>query len=524
MQNLSLDKQLLIVLNEALDKRRLIAISFSIISITILIVGLNWPKTYESSTTLLWNRGDVLNPLLNDTAVTGTEYKQSIAKEIILSNKNLKMLIEELGLNYSLEGEKFTEREIEYLKRGLRDNIILLSPKRNKKVNTLKISYSSTIPEKAFLVVSVISRLFIEERISNRKSDSSVAYNFIDKQVNEYQVKLEEISKSIDEFKSQNIELQIDTTQSVNARVNKLKDKIKDTAQKIREEIIKKDSLTEQLVIESAKTTAVEEVNIKNERLLRLKDKLDTLRLSYTEGYPDIVQIKEQIKNLTRSIEANESIQPGNAETLNWDEGKFSSGVKVKSQFYQQLQQQLSAIKITLRTLVARKYEQEKQLALELDRSGEVLLVFNRLEELSRDYNVTKANYDNLIAKREKARISLSLEIEKAGSLYQILEPPVVPLIPEGLRFWHFALGSVIVGGAVPLAIVFGLLLVDPRIRHEDDIDFGEAVPVIGVIPDFKTGKDLKKQRLFTIQAIMIFSFSLVVLFSLALSRLFGVL
>ena len=518
MQNLSLDKQLLIALNEALDKKRLIVISFSIISITILIVGLNSPKSYVSSTTLLWNRDDVLKPLLKDTAVTSTESKQSVAKEIILSSKNIQILIEEAGLDYSLEGEKFSAREIEYIKVSLRDKIRLSST-----INTLKISYKSISPEMAFLVVSVISRLFIEERISNRKSDSSVAYNFIDKQVNQYQIKLEEISKSIDEFKSQNFELQIDTTQNVNARVNNLKDKIKDTAQKIREEIIKKNSLTEQLVIESADTTAVEKVNIKYERLLRLQDKLDTLRLSYTEGYPDIVQIKEQIKNLTRSIEANRSIQSGNAETLKWDEGKFSSGVKVKSQFYQQLQQQLSAIKITLRTLVARKYEQEKQLALELDRSGEVLLVFNRLEELSRDYNVTKANYDNLKAKREKARISLSLEIEKAGSLYQIQEPPVVPLIPEGLRFLHFALGSVIVGGAVPLAIIFGLLLVDPRIRHEDDIDFGETFPVIGVIPEFKTGKDLKRQRLVTVQSIMIFSLSLVVLFSLALSRVFEV-
>jgi len=522
MQNLSLDKQLLIFLNEALDNRRLITITFSIISISVLIIGLNSPKSYESSTTMLWNMGHVLNPLLEDTAVTSTEDKQSIAKEIFLSSKNLTMLIEEIGLNYSLEGKKFTEREIEFIKRGLHDSIILLGPKNNN--NTLKISYSSTDPEKAFLVVSVISRLFIEERISKRKSDSSVAYNFIDKQVNEYQVKLEKISKSIDEFKSQNIELHIDTTQSVNARVNNFQDKIKDTSQKIREEIIIKNSLTEQLVIEAAKSTAVEEVNIKNERLLTLKDKLDTLRLSYTEGYPDIVQIKEQIENLTRSIGENASNQPGSADTLSSNEDILGSGVKIKSPLYHKLQQQLSTIETTLKTLSARKKNQEKQLAYELDRSGEVLLVFNRLEVLSKDYNVTKANYENLKAKREKARISLSLETEKAGSLYQILDPPVVPLIPEGIRFIHFALGSIVAGVVIPLAVIFGLLLLDPRIRHEDDIEFGDALPVIGVIPNFITGKDLKRQRLVTVQSFMIFSLSLVVWFSLALSRFFEVL
>jgi len=520
MLNLSLDKQLLIFLNEVLDNRRLLAIAFFIISITILIIGLNSPKTYESSTTLLWNRSNVLNPLLKGTAVTSIETKQSIAQEIILSNKNLELLIEKMGLAYSPSGEKLSPREIEYLKAGFRNSIKI----GRKKNNTLKFSYKNTNPEKAFLVVSVISRLFVEERILNRKTDSSVAYNFIDKQVSEYQVKLEEITKSIDEFKSQNKELQIDTTQSVNANVSNLKEKIKNTTQEIKEETIKKNALTEQLLIESAKSRIVEKENTKMERLLGLKDKLSILRLSYTEGYPDIVQIKEQIIILERSMENNAFSRSNDANSYIPDDGILGSGVNVKSQFSQQLQRQLLAIEVTLKTLSARKNDHEKQLALELDRSGDVLLAFNRLKVLSKDYDVTNSNYDKLKAKREKARISLSLETEKAESLYQVQEPPVVPLIPEGIRFAHFALGSIIVGVVAPLAIIFGLLMIDPRIRHEDDIDFDVAIPVIGVIPIFKTAIDLKKQRLATIQAIIIFSLSLILLVTLSLSRFLEVI
>ena len=188
------------------------------------------------------------------------------------------------------------------------------------------------------------------------------------------------------------------------------------------------------------------------------------------------------------------------------------------------LQQQLLVIEITLKTLAARKYDQEKQLALELDRSGDVLLAFNRLKVLSKDYDFTKSNYDKLVAKREKARISLSLEIEKAESLYQVQEPPVVPIIPEGIRFAHFALGSIIVGVVMPLAIIFGLLWIDPRLRHEDDIDLGDTLSVIGIIPNFRSLKDQKKQRLATIQSVIIFSLSLVILVTLSLSRYYEVI
>ncbi len=137
MQNLSLDKQLLIFLNEALDKRRLFAITFSIISISILIIGLSWPKSYESSTTLLWNKANVLKPLLEGTAETNTGYEQSrIASEVIHSNKNLGILIEKSGLDYSPTGKKLSDRELEFLKTQLR-GLILLKLGKN---NTLKIS------------------------------------------------------------------------------------------------------------------------------------------------------------------------------------------------------------------------------------------------------------------------------------------------------------------------------------------------------------------------------------------------
>jgi len=197
----------------------------------------------------------------------------------------------------------------------------------------------------------------------------------------------------------------------------------------------------------------------------------------------------------------------------------LNSGVKVKSALYLQLQQQLSANETTLRTLSARKEDQENQLLLELERSGEVNQLISQLQGLSREYGVTKNLYNNLLAKRENSRISLNLENQSEGSLYRVRQPPTRPSVPKGLRFVHFAFGSIIVGIGLPLAIILGLLILDPRIRHEDDLDLGEKIPVIGVISNFQNENDLKKQRLATIQSVIIFSLSFIVLASLSLSR-----
>ncbi len=521
MLNLSVDKQLLILLNEAFDKRRLFAITFSIISIAILIVGLSWPKWYESSTMLVWNEAKALRPLLKDAEGNDFSFKQSRAvKEVIYSNKNLAILIEKTGLDYSSAGRKLSDREIEILKAQLRKTMLL----ELGRDNTIRISYKNTNPELAFLVVSIISNLFIDESTLNKKSDSYDAYKFIEKLVIEYRVKLEEIAKTINEFKGENVELQVDTSQSVNARVGNLKEQIKVTSLQLKEANIQKKSLTEQLAIESNKSILVEEANDNKQRLITLESQLNTLRLSYTETYPDIMQIKEQIKNLIRRIETSTDNQPGKADTLNSDKGNLNSGSKVKTLLYQQLRQQLSENETALRTLSARKNDQEKQLSFELGRSGEVNLIYSQLQGLSRDYDVTKNLYNNLLTKRENARISLNLENENAGSLYEVQEPPTIPLVPQGLRFLHFAFGSIIGGISIPLAIIFGLLMIDPRIRHEDNIDSDDAIPVIGVISNFKNGNEIKKQRLATIQSVIIFSLSFVVLFTLSLSRYYEVI
>lgn len=522
MQNLSLDKQLLIFFNEAFDKRLLFAVTFSIISITIVIVGLLWPKTYVSSTTLLWNKARLLKPLLEGTAAIDTGNENSrIAREVIHSNKNLQLLIDETGLNITASGGRLSDRDNEILKAKLR-TLILLEVRKN---NIIKISYKNSNPELAFHVVSVISQLFIEESASKKKTDSTAAYKFIEKQVNEYLFKLEAITKSIDEYKSQNIELQVDTTTSVNARVSNLKEKIKLSSLELKEAQIQKDSLTEQLAIESAKSNFVEEENVNNERLISLENRLNTLRLSYTEGYPDIVQLKEQIRNLKNRIAANAISQSsGAAGASKSAQNNLIRGVNAKSALFQRLRQQLSAIETRIRTLTARKNDQAIQLEFELGRSGEVSRVFNRLQELSRDYGVTKTLYDRFLTKRENARVSLNLENENAGSVYEIQEPPTIPLVPQGFRFLHFVLGSIFMGFAIPGGIIFGLLLIDTRIRHEDEIAQDDSIPIIGVVPIFKNNTDLKKQRFATVQSGIIFFLSLAALVTLSLSRFYEVI
>jgi len=522
MQQLSIDKQLRLVLNESFDKRRLFAIAFTIISVAIMVTGLYWPKTYESTVTLIWNRANVLEPLLDTAVTTRLKDQAAVASEVIYSNKVLEILIEKAELSKRKDGKVMSLRDIEILKSVLRSKIKL----SNVGKNILKLTYQNQSAETAYIVISVVANLFLQETASAKQSDSREAFDFINKQVLDYEFKLEQINDSINAFKSSNVELQVDSSKELSTRVSKLREQLKVTSLELKEAEIQRESISEQLLIESKKNVRVAVVNsVNQDRLLAMEDQLLQLRLTFTENYPDIVQLKEQLKNL-RIVIAEEEAE--NERLFNEDPDSFGAQNTIDTPLYTQLKQQLADLETQVKTLNARRTDRQRLLNKELARSSEVNSLASQLDELSRDYNVTKKVYEDLLTKRESARVSLNLELENAGSLFKIHEPPIVPLVPIGLRFLHFVLGSVVLGLLLPFVVVLVLLLLDPRIRHEENFNLDEDTesefdfPVLGAVARYNKLEDIAYGRSITLQAALIMVLAISALSGIVLSRLSG--
>lgn len=515
MQELSPDTQIKVVLNELYDKRRLCAFLFAVIALGILGIGFNWPKTYESSTTLIRDKAQFVRPLLEGTAVDNSgSQAANIAKEVIYSHKNLSKLIERAGLGVNSDGTQLDERELELLKSELQEKIRI----DRGGSDLLKISYTSRDAEKAFLIVSIVSELFIEETAQKNRANSDIAFQFIDSQVNEYKNKLDEIIQRINAYKAENVEIQTDAMQNVSSRIGELKERIRRTALELSEASIQMESLKEQLVAESQKTSVQEVVDAKQTRLAEMEAELSSLRLSYTETYPDIVQLKEQIRALREAIAEDEINQAA-------DGPKVVSGARqVRSELYQRLKRKIADQELLIKTLESRKLDQEKRLEQIIAGSSEVNKVVAKLDELVRDRDVTKQLYDRLLGKRENARVSMSLERGNAGALFKIQEPPIVPLVPRGLRFLHFVVVALFLGICIPIGAVIAWLFLDPSIRHADSLELEGNIPVFSSIAIFHTPREKRAQKFATAEAILLFALSLIAVFSLSLSRYYQIL
>ena len=507
IQDLILSQQLKIAANEVFSKRVFVSVSFAIVAVTVLLVGVFWPTVYESSASIQWSNVNSVSPILNQQrspSATTINEQAAIAREIILSNKILDKLIEIIGLDKASDGSQLSLTQLQIMKESFtsRIQVVRQGPK------LFSISYKHKDAERAHIVVKTITDLFLEETQTVKNAMSQGAYDFIDRQVEDYKNKLEDINRKIIDFRKENADLDTDTSLGVTSRVNNLKNVIRETNLRLTEAKVQKQSLTEQLAREketierqlranSFQVSSVERTSAAVDRLASLQNNLDTLRLSYTESYPDIVQLKEQIKNLKAQILAEENSQLENIENDNENSNDTGGPVRfVESILYTRLTGDISAVETTIRTLEARITDAEGRLSNELLRANEVTAQESQIGELARDLNVTQELYNDLLTRRENARVSLNLQLENQGSSFKIQEPATVPLIPVGVRYLHFVLLSVPIGLAFPIGIILALLLVDQRIRHEDSVKIdGFEIPVISVVGQYQNESEIKIEK-----------------------------
>ncbi len=131
----------------------------------------------------------------------------------------------------------------------------------------------------------------------------------------------------------------------------------------------------------------------------------------------------------------------------------------------------------------------------ELDRSRRIAASESALAELTRDYEVNRDIYQDLLKRRENARVSMNLDEEQRGLTFRIQDPAVMPLRPSGLRLMHFALGGLglaLVAADRPLVRARALRSAHPLGAAARTPD---RLPVLATVPTYTAPSDRLRER-----------------------------
>ncbi|HEY3699879.1 MAG TPA: XrtA system polysaccharide chain length determinant, partial [Spongiibacteraceae bacterium] len=452
-----------------------LAIAFAVVTLVVLIVGFAWPKKYEASAVVFADEQNIIKPLLSGSAeVTTPEVDQSaIARDRIMSNAILRQAVVEA----KLAKEGTDEGALDAIAGAMRGGIMVADAGRGH----IRISYRSTDAGTAFAMASALTNAFVRDTARAKRQESREAYTFIDNQVNTYREQLQTAEDKLKNFKGGSNVTGGDTA----ARMSQLRSEIGAQTLDLQVAIARRDELRRQISQEKQFVNRQYKSDGLRDRLAQAQAQLDTLRLSYNDTYPDIVSLKQQMQDLQKAI--------ANTENQQQSDDMSAGGV---NPVYAKLRGDLADAEVTVRTIQLKLNAVQKMLQDEQGASKQGAEYEAQLAELTRDYDVTKKMYESMLERKEKARLSVALDVEGQGVTYRIKEPPAYPNAPVGLRFVHFFLIAPVVGLLAPLAILVAYIQLDPRIRFIEKLEYAlpESVQVLAVIPHMSTPSERRTQ------------------------------
>ncbi len=390
------------------------------------------PDQYEASSRIYVDTESILKPLMSGLAVQpNVDQQVMMLSRTLISRPNVEKLVRMADLDLKSQ----SKAEQEALVAGLMDNLRIQSVGRD---NLYTLSFRDSDSAKAQRVIQSFVSIFIESSLGASRKDSDAAKVFINEQIKAYENKLLEAETRLKEFRLRNIEsLNAEGVDSV-VRIGQLSDALATAQLQLREAEQSRDSVRQQLIDaksqpgntssmnslleESALSVATPEIDA---RIATQRQNLDAMLQRFTEQHPDVVttrkllrdleeQKKKEVRELRKAAMAAPAVAAANGTSL--------------------VTQELNRLMATSEVQVAALRARVSEYSARFNNAREAAKTSPQLEaeasQLNRDYAVHKANYEDLVKRRESAAMSGELDSTAGVADFRLIDPPRVSPTP----------------------------------------------------------------------------------------------
>jgi polysaccharide chain length determinant protein (PEP-CTERM system associated) len=434
---------------------------------------------YQASARVFVDTQSILKPLMSGmTTLPNVEQQVSIMSRTLLSRPNVEKVMRMVDLDIKAK----TPKENEELISDLMKEIKIVGTGRD---DIYTITYSNPNPRVAKDVVQSLLTIFVEGSFGDKKNDSDKAVQFLDEQIKNYEAKLVAAETAMKEFKIKHSG-SLPQGGDYGTQVQAAADQLNQARLDLREAEQARNAIQVQITGNgNGTTTASALVNPELDgRILALQKNLDTMRMQYTEQHPDIIAAKRLIKSLeAQKVEEAKNFKPGGDRGANY------------SPMLQQLNVALSAAEARVASMRARVDEFTTRYDRLRAQSVNGPELETQMAQLNRDYQVNKENYQQMVSRREAARLSGDLTNTTDMVKFRVVDPPTVPLRPTGPD--RLRLASLVFLGALIAGIAFAMLLsqLRPTYLSQHGLRESTGLPILGSVSMNWTDHERAKRK-----------------------------
>jgi succinoglycan biosynthesis transport protein ExoP len=458
-------------LSIAWRRKFLILIPFIIvISVTVLTVFL-LPPVYNSTGTILIESQQIPQELIQSTVTSFADERIQIIKQRIMTSQTLFDIIKKFNL-YAKEIKKTARSEIlDDMRSHIAIERVSANVKNQRRGASALIAFTVAFEHQSAAVAQKVANelvtLFLDENIKSRTARATETTEFLKKESDRLRSQIEAMEEQIATYKQENSGSLPENLRINLERVDELKVHLFNTEREVNELNEKKKLLLiEQDSIESGlKSTSKNNDQLSPEMDLRkMQNQFVSLSARYGVEHPDVKAIKRKIRafeeeygSLGDKEELQEQVEQVKGEIYELTQ-KYSSehpdikrlkrklnGLEVmvaeykdkpevvvneKNPEYLQVKARLESIDSSISSLKKSRLNLEQQVAQLDTHIDQTPQVERGLDALERDYDSTKAKYQEIRNKQSQAEMAMSLEEDQKGERFTLLEPPLFPDTP----------------------------------------------------------------------------------------------
>lgn len=347
------------------------------------------------------------------------------------------------------------------------------------------ISYRSHSRAESLAVVDRLLNTFVEGTLGGKRVGSEEAQQFLSSQIADYEQRLATSEQRLADFKRQNVGLMPGQQGDYFTRLQKEGDALTLARRRLAMALGKRAELLRELQggqpflaasgSDAAGGSPGEARSDTDRRIEQTQRRLDDLLLRFTDKYPDVKALRQTLRELqarrAAELAAAQHGDSGAAEQL----GMSANPV------YQRIQEQYDQEQVDIASMrqdIADRQRTIMALQAKVDTAPEIEA---QLSRLNRDYQVTRAQYNALLVRLDRARLgqqAMATGIVK----FQVIDPPAANFTPVAPRRRLLIAASLLVAVAAGAGVAYVLYLLRPVFVSTRQLAAVTGLQVLGVV------------------------------------------
>lgn len=449
------------------------------------------PNSYESKARVFAQMQSILPEQLG---ITAQERQRDLlqVKQTLTSTENLEKVIRRTDLNL-LAG---SDRDLAAQVAALREKISIVA----QQDNLFEISATSGVPafsnaqnaRTSAAIVQNLLDLFVEGNLSGNRAETGQTLTFLDEQLRQRQAQLQEAEQRRMEFEARFLGM-LPGEGPIPQRLSAARTELVQMDQQLIAAQGALNAVRGQIAATPANVPlpalgggAMIGPGYENGQVAALEAQLGQARSKgWTDQHPDVVSLKSQIESLKAQAGAGER-------------GGRGASYGTPNPTYISLRAMLAEKEAQVAAIAARKNQIEAAMNQLAAKQASEPGAATEQARLSRDYDVLKTQYDDLLGKREQVRLRSDVQTKTDAIDFRIIDPPSNPTVPVAPNRPLLLTAILVAAIGAGVAVAFARAQVQTTFPTQARLEQASGLPVLGSISEVFTaeGRETRRQRL----------------------------